>query len=88
MTGSGDLQRTEKVIGFVMLPSPSCLPSLPPTLLPSFPSPPLPTLIFRIRLRKKTWRTAGTVYVDSQIFDKDIHVFANFEMYVEPLEGM
>ncbi len=41
----------------------------------------------RIRLRKKTWRSAGTVYLDDQVFEKDIHIFANFEMYVEPLKG-
>ena len=68
-----------------MLPSLLSFP-LPPSF--SFLSPPLPPLLFRMRLRKKTWRTAGTVYVDSQVFDKDIHVFANFEMYVEPLAGV
>ena len=41
-----------------------------------------------MRLRKKTWRSPGTIFLDSQVFDKDIHVFANFEMYIERLEGM
>lgn len=41
----------------------------------------------RLRLRKKTWRTASTVFLDNQIFEKDIHIFTNFEIYVEPLEG-
>lgn len=41
----------------------------------------------RMRLRKKTWRSPGTVYLDPQIFEKDIHVFANYEMFVEPLTG-
>ena len=41
----------------------------------------------RFRLRKKTWKSPGTVYLDHQIIERDIHVFANFEMYVEPLEG-
>ena len=41
----------------------------------------------RLRLRKKTWRTASTVFLDDQIFEKDIHIFTNFEIYVEPLEG-
>lgn len=46
-----------------------------------------PLSLPRLRLRKKTWRTASTVFLDDQIFEKDIHVFANFEIYVEPLEG-
>ncbi len=41
----------------------------------------------RIRLRKKTWRSPGTVYTDQQVFERDIHVFANCELFVEPLEG-
>lgn len=63
-----------------------------PSLLFLFPFPPSSSLILlppssRIRLRKKTWRTAGTIYLNHQVFEKDIHVFAHFEMYVEPLEG-
>ena len=45
------------------------------------------SLSCRLRLRKKTWRTASTVFLDDQIFEKDIHIFTNFEIYVEPLEG-
>ena len=41
----------------------------------------------RMRLRKKTWRSPCTVFLDSQVFDRDVHVFANFEMYIECLEG-
>ena len=41
----------------------------------------------RMRLRKKTWRSPGTVYLDHQLIDKDIHVYAGSEMYVEPLKG-
>ena len=44
-------------------------------------------LCVRIRLRKKTWRSPGTVYTDHQVFERDIHVFANYEMFVEPLQG-
>ena len=43
--------------------------------------------LHRLRLRKKTWRTASTIYLDDQVFERDIHVFANFEIYVEPLKG-
>lgn len=41
-----------------------------------------------MRLRKKTWRSPGTVYLDHQLIDKDIYVYAGSEMYVEPLESM
>ena len=41
----------------------------------------------RMRLRKKTWRSPGTVFLDHQVFERDIHVFANYEMFIEPLEG-
>ena len=41
----------------------------------------------RMRLRKKTWRSPCTIFLDSQVFDRDVHVFANFEMYIECLEG-
>jgi ubiquitin carboxyl-terminal hydrolase 47 len=47
-----------------------------------------PLQIDRLRLRKKTWRTASTIYLDDQVFERDIHVFANFEIYVEPLKGL
>ena len=45
------------------------------------------TLCSMIRLRKKTWRSPCTIFLDSQVFDKDIHVVANFEMYIECLDG-
>ena len=45
------------------------------------------TLCSMIRLRKKTWRSPTTIFLDSQVFVKDIHVFANFEMYIECLDG-
>ena len=40
-----------------------------------------------MRLRKKTWRSPCTIFLDSQVFDRDIHVFANFEVYIECLDG-
>ena len=45
------------------------------------------TLYSRIRLRKKTWRSPATIFLDSQVFDRDIRVFSNFEMYIECLDG-
>lgn len=41
-----------------------------------------------MRLRKKTWRSPCTIFLDTQVFDKDIHVFANFEIYIERLDGV
>ena len=32
------------------------------------------------------WRTPGTIYLDSQLMDKDIYVYAGSEMFVEPLD--
>ena len=40
-----------------------------------------------MRLRKKTWRSPCTIFLDAQVFSRDIHVFANFEIYIECLEG-
>ena len=42
-----------------------------------------------MRLRKKTWKSPGTVYLDHQVIDKDIHIYSgtDTEMYVEPLKG-
>lgn len=44
-------------------------------------------LLFSLRLRKKTWKNPGTVYVDTQTFDEDISIYANFEVFVEQLDG-
>ena len=43
--------------------------------------------IERLRLRKKAWRSAGTIYLDDQVFDKDIPLFSAFEVYIEQLKG-
>ena len=39
-----------------------------------------------MRLRKKMWRTPGTIYLDTQLIDKDVYVYSGSEMFVEPLE--
>ena len=41
----------------------------------------------RMRLRKKTWKNPGIVYLDSQVFEEDIQIFMNFELFVEELSG-
>eukprot|EP00731_Ephydatia_muelleri_P029733 Em0021g256a len=43
--------------------------------------------IERLRLRKKAWRSAGTIYLDDQVFEKDIQLFSAFEVYIEQLKG-
>ena len=44
--------------------------------------------IFSLRMRRKNWKNPGTVYVDSQVFEENIQVYASFEVFLEVLEGM
>ena len=32
------------------------------------------------------WRTPGTIYLDTQLIDKDVYVYSGSEMFVEPLD--
>ncbi|KAK6187315.1 hypothetical protein SNE40_005373 [Patella caerulea] len=41
----------------------------------------------RCRLRKKTWKNPGNVYQDSLIYDKDISIFPNWEVFLEVLDA-
>ncbi|XP_071112786.1 ubiquitin carboxyl-terminal hydrolase 47-like [Haliotis cracherodii] len=41
----------------------------------------------RCRLRKKTWKNPGTVYIDSQIYEDEIAIFPNWEVYLEILDA-
>ncbi|KAJ8315138.1 hypothetical protein KUTeg_007288 [Tegillarca granosa] len=41
----------------------------------------------RCRLRKKTWKNPGTVYVDSQLYEEDVPIFANWEVFLQVLDG-
>ncbi|KAJ7383604.1 Ubiquitin carboxyl-terminal hydrolase 47 [Desmophyllum pertusum] len=40
-----------------------------------------------LRMRRKNWKNPGTVYVDSQVFEENIQVYASFEVFLEILEG-
>ncbi|XP_078360034.1 ubiquitin carboxyl-terminal hydrolase 47-like isoform X2 [Oculina patagonica] len=40
-----------------------------------------------LRMRRKNWKNPGTVYVDSQVFEQNIQVYASFEVFLEILEG-
>ncbi|KAL4232665.1 Ubiquitin carboxyl-terminal hydrolase 47 [Mactra antiquata] len=42
--------------------------------------------IERCRLRKKTWKNPGTIYVDSQIYEDEIPIYPNWEVFLEVLE--
>lgn len=46
------------------------------------------SVIFSLRLRRKNWKNPGRVYVDSQIFEENIQVYASFEVFLEILEGL
>jgi ubiquitin carboxyl-terminal hydrolase 47 len=43
---------------------------------------------FRCRLRKKTWKNPGTIYVDKQVYEEEIPIYPNWEVFLEILEGM
>lgn len=40
----------------------------------------------RCRLRKKTWKNPGTVYLDNQLYEEDITIYANWEVFLEVLD--
>lgn len=40
-----------------------------------------------LRLRRKNWKNPGRVYVDTQVFEENIQVYASFEVFLEILEG-
>ncbi|GFR69512.1 ubiquitin carboxyl-terminal hydrolase 47 [Elysia marginata] len=41
----------------------------------------------RCRLRKKSWTNPCTVYLDTQVYDTDIVIYPNWEIFLEVLEG-
>ena len=43
---------------------------------------------FRIRLRKKSWKSPVKIYTDNCIFDRDIKVTFNLEFFVEIVSGI
>lgn len=43
---------------------------------------------FSLRMRRKNWKNPGRVYVDSQVFEENIQVYASFEVFLEILEGL
>ncbi|CAH1800062.1 unnamed protein product, partial [Owenia fusiformis] len=40
-----------------------------------------------IRLRRKTWKNPGTIYLNEQRYEDDIPIFANWEIFLEVLDG-
>ncbi|KYO22017.1 ubiquitin carboxyl-terminal hydrolase 47 isoform C [Alligator mississippiensis] len=43
--------------------------------------------IDRFRLRKKTWKNPGTVFLDYHIYEEDINISSNWEVFLEILDG-
>ncbi|XP_061422799.1 ubiquitin carboxyl-terminal hydrolase 47 isoform X2 [Lethenteron reissneri] len=43
--------------------------------------------IDRFRLRKKTWKNPGTIFLDTQTYEDDIPIFSNWEVFLELLEA-
>lgn len=44
-------------------------------------------LYFRVRLRKKTWKNPGTVFLDYHVYEEDISISSNWEVFLEVLSG-
>lgn len=44
--------------------------------------------IYRFRLRKKTWKNPGTVFLDYHIYEEDINISSNWEVFLEVLDGI
>uniref|UniRef100_A0A672LS56 Ubiquitin carboxyl-terminal hydrolase 47 n=1 Tax=Sinocyclocheilus grahami TaxID=75366 RepID=A0A672LS56_SINGR len=42
--------------------------------------------IDRFRLRKKTWKNPGTVFLDYHVYEEDINISSNWEVFLEVLE--
>ncbi|XP_030188375.1 ubiquitin carboxyl-terminal hydrolase 47 isoform X3 [Lynx canadensis] len=42
----------------------------------------------RFRLRKKTWKNPGTVFLDYHIYEEDINISSNWEVFLEVLDGV
>lgn len=43
--------------------------------------------MFRVRLRKKTWKNPGTVFLDYHVYEEDISISSNWEVFLEVLNG-
>ncbi|XP_077309692.1 ubiquitin carboxyl-terminal hydrolase 47 isoform X4 [Lithobates pipiens] len=41
----------------------------------------------RFRLRKKTWKNPGTVFLDYHVYENEISISSNWEVFLEVLEG-
>lgn len=43
--------------------------------------------VFSVRLRKKTWKNPGTVFLDYHVYEEDISISSNWEVFLEVLNG-
>lgn len=44
--------------------------------------------VCRVRLRKKTWKNPGTVFLDYHVYEEDISISSNWEVFLEVLNGI
>uniref|UniRef100_A0A4W3H424 Ubiquitin carboxyl-terminal hydrolase 47 n=1 Tax=Callorhinchus milii TaxID=7868 RepID=A0A4W3H424_CALMI len=42
--------------------------------------------IDRFRLRKKTWKNPGTIFLDCHVYEEDINISSNWEVFLEALD--
>lgn len=42
----------------------------------------------RFRLRKKIWKNFGIVFLDYYIYEEDINIFSNWEVFFEVFDGI
>ena len=42
---------------------------------------------WRCRLRKKSWKNPGTVYINSQVYEDEIAIFPSWEVFLEILDS-
>lgn len=42
--------------------------------------------VHRCRLRKKTWKNPGSIYLDNQVYEDDVPIFANWEIFLQKLD--
>ena len=45
------------------------------------------SIFCRCRLRKKTWKNPGTIYMNEQVYEDEIPIYPNWEVFLEVLEG-
>ena len=42
--------------------------------------------IGRLRLRKKSWKNPSTIFLNDRVYEEDIPIFTNWEVFIELLD--